>query len=116
MLTKAAAIASIKLLLVCDRRRDRVRLVIKSIRKLRQGRYTADVVRSVIKSYVNTIPDDVKECAKMRLRRLAPTPDTACACCLSYEATQSACKVCGRMRVCMGCDAEVVLTCPRCHQ
>ena len=117
MTTKAiAAIDELFNLLACDSRRDRVGLVMKSIRKLKQGRYTAAVTGSIIMSYMNTIPDDVKECAKMRLRRLAKTPQTACACCLSYEATESACKVCGHMRVCRGCDAEVGLTCPRCCQ
>ena len=110
MKNKASAIAAVKLCLMCDSRRDRVALVIKSIHKLRQGRYTKEVVQTVLKTYIKTLPDDVKECAMMRMRRIASTPDTACACCLSYEATESACKACGKMRVCRGCDVDAVTT------
>ena len=59
MTTKAiAAIDELFNLLACDSRRDRVGLVMKSIRKLKQGRYTAAVTGSIIMSYMNTIPDD----------------------------------------------------------
>ena len=93
---KASAIAAIKVCFTCDARRDRVALVIKSIRKLKQGRYTRDVANAVLKTYVKNLPDDVKECAMMRLRRMATTLDAACASCLSNVCT---CVTLGRLPV-----------------